>query len=182
MVLMQFRMEHTVRVFSVMISSLSAATIDRLTQPGFASLFGTFFEMDLLAWSELDRCFRCIKTLCIPIETVDAAPQSQAASMISSYRDSSYSQPLERQPTDTDGSCVISEALAETLTSSATATEFFEMAAPYSTSSRYQIIVHLRHVGETSRFGGTSGIVKSVGELIQRVMTLTYFISFLTLP
>lgn len=181
-VLMQFRMEHTVRVFSVMISSLSAATIDRLTQPGFASLFGTFFEMDLLAWSELDRCFRCIKTLCIPIETVDAAPQSQAASMISSYRDSSYSQPLERQPTDTDGSCVISEALAETLTSSATATEFFEMAAPYSTSSRYQIIVHLRHVGETSRFGGTSGIVKSVGELIQRVMTLTYFISFPTLP
>ena len=179
---MQFRMEHTVRVFSVMISSLSAATIDRLTQPGFASLFGTFFEMDLLAWSELDRCFRCIKTLCIPIETADAAPQSQAASMISSYRDSSYSQPLERQPTDTDGSCVISEALAETLTSSATATEFFEMAAPYSTSSRYQIIVHLRHVGETSRFGGTSGIVKSVGELIQRVMTLTYFISFLTLP
>ena len=56
------------------------------------------------------------------------------------------------------------------------------MAAPYSTSSRYQIIVHLRHVGETSRFGGTSGIVKSVGELIQRVMTLTYFISFPTLP
>lgn len=177
-VLMQFRMEHTVRVFSIMISSLSAATIDHFTQPGFSSLFGAFFELDLLAWSELDRCFRCIKTLCVPIESADAAPQSQTASMISSYRDSSYSQPLERQATDTDGSCVISEALAETLTSSATATEFFEMAAPYSTSSRYQIIVHLRHVGEASRFGGTSGIVKSVGELVQHVVTLTYFISF----
>lgn len=80
-------------------------------------------------------------------------------------------------PTRQDHS--VSEALAERITASTSTTEFFELAAPYSYSSRYQIQVHLNSYRPSvvKKVGGSHNVIRYTAELIRSTVSFTYFIS-----
>lgn len=179
---MQFRLAHTVRVFSVMVASLVASEIDSFIQPGFSQLLGGTLEFDLLAWSDVDRCFRCVKTVCVPIESsFTPVNRDRSLSVANSYRDGEY-RSNTTSATDTSGS-TLSEALSEQITTSTSTTEFFELAAPYSYSNRYQINVYLRSYRPSlvKKLGGMNSVIRHTAELICHAVSLTYFISFQSL-
>ena len=74
------------------------------------------------------------------------------------------------------------EAMHETVMENTDQTDFFEMTPPYSYSNRYQICVYLRGYapGEMTALGGMPGVVKGVTQVVQKRLSLKYFISLLS--
>ena len=182
-VTMQFRLPSMIRVFSIRVKQLLAAEINTLAG-GDIAVFGDSFEFDLLAWSEMNRSFHCIKSVCVPIRSaVDSANTAgaagTAASLVSDYKRSHYYAEGEDSASsaDSDASLTLDEAMHETVLENASQTEFFEMTPPYSYSNRYQICVYLRGYvpGEMTHLGGLAGVVKAVTAVVQKRVALKYF-------
>lgn len=183
-VTMQFRLPSMIRVFSIRVKQLLAAEINALAGGDIAAVFGDSFEFDLLAWSEMNRSFHCIKSVCVPIRSaVDSANTAgaagTAASLVSDYKRSHYYAEGEDSASsaDSDASLTLDEAMHETVLENASQTEFFEMTPPYSYSNRYQICVYLRGYvpGEMTHLGGLAGVVKAVTAVVQKRVALKYF-------
>ena len=148
---MQFRFPVFVRIFSIVVKNLTKDTVEQIIGSGSSALFGDCLEFDLLAWSEIDRSFQYIKSVCVPI-----AETAVAASL----------------PSFDTG---VSKEEASASLHSVLSSEFFEMTPPYSYSSRYQIIVHLRRPATTSIT--RQSLLTGVAKLIASNVSLRYFIS-----
>lgn len=201
-VTMQFRLPSMIRVFSIRVKQLLTAEINALAGGDIAAVFGDSFEFDLLAWSEMNRSFHCIKSVCVPIRAVSPTGSAgsagnagnagnagsvsrtnragTAASLVSDYKRSHYYTDGAEDSTssvDSDASLTLDEAMHETVLENSDQTEFFEMTPPYSYSNRYQICVYLRGYvpGEMTHLGGLAGVVRAVTAVVQKRVALKYF-------
>ena len=177
-VTMQFRLPSMIRVFSMSVKQMTKEEMNALAGSDIASVFGDSFEFDLLAWSEMNRSFHCIKSVCVPI-----SPAS--SSLAGEYKRSHYYEKRgnrDESSTDSDASLTMDEAMHETVMENTDQTDFFEMTPPYSYSNRYQICVYLRGYapGEMTALGGMPGVVKGVTQVVQKRLSLKYFISLLS--
>ena len=150
LVKMQFRFPQVIRLFSICIEHLSKEKIDSICGTGFASVIGSIFEFDLMAWSEIKRSFDCIKSVFIPVGKLQTKKDED-----------------------------IPDLLQETMKVTETDVEYYEMEPPYSYSDRYEICVYLHsyHPGEMSFVGGMLGVIKGVAALVKHVITLQYYTS-----
>ena len=148
----QFRFPSVVRIFSIVVKRFTKASIEEITGPGSASLFGDCLEFDLLAWSEINRSFQYIKSVCMPI--VDESLAVSVPSYISGVGKEDVSFQMENE----------------------SVSEFFEMMPPYSYSARYQIIAHLHHSSSSSMT--KQAILSGVAKVVASYVSFQYFISF----
>ena len=148
----QFRFPSVVRIFSIVVKRFTKASIEEITGPGSASLFGDCLEFDLLAWSEINRSFQYIKSVCMPV--VDESLAVSVPSYISGVGKEDVSFQMENE----------------------SVSEFFEMMPPYSYSARYQIIVHLHHSSSSSMT--KQAILSGVAKVVASYVSFQYFISF----
>ena len=148
---MQFRFPHFVRIFSIVVKNLTHDTIEQILGAGSSVVFGDCLEFDLLAWSEINRSFQYIKSVCVSIAETAVA--------------------VSLPPFDTG----VSKEEASASLHSVPTSEFFEMMPPYSYSSRYQIIVHLRRPATASIT--RQSLLTGVAKLIASNVSLRYFIS-----
>lgn len=148
---MQFRFPNFVRIFSIVVKNLTRDSIEQILGAGSSVVFGDCLEFDLLAWSEINRSFQYIKSVCVSIAETAVA--------------------VSLPPFDTG----VSKEEASASLHSVPTSEFFEMTPPYSYSSRYQIIVHLRRPATTSIT--RQALLTGVAKLIASNVSFRYFIS-----
>ena len=149
---MQFRFPNFVRIFSIVVKNLTKDTIEQILGSGSSVVFGNCLEFDLLAWSEINRSFQYIKSVCVSVAEATAT--------------------ISLPPYNTG----VGKEEASTALNSVSTSEFFEMMPPYSYSSRYQIIVHLRRPVATSIT--RQALLTGVAKLIASNVSFRYFISF----
>ena len=109
---MQFRFPNFVRIFSIVVKNLTRDSIEQILGAGSSVVFGDCLEFDLLAWSEINRSFQYIKSVCVSIAETAVA--------------------VSLPPFDTG----VSKEEASASLHSVPTSEFFEMTPPYSYSSQ----------------------------------------------